>query len=1156
MNNKNINNILNHIISVKNGMNQKRGVCFLIGAGADITSGGILFRNLKISFLKENGCIIPSNVTDKILDQKFEEQVDKMTQNGRCETLDKIMKRNIAPSEGYSLLVLLAELGYIDAVITTNFDYLLEETQKMLNLNPFTIFTPSSAIPAEYYERCSKTGPIYLKMHGDLSTRLVTHLTQEEIQYKQYGEEFVKLFKHILKNDTLIVVGYGGYDRLITKNIEEAIDNDEVYWCNISEPEDDSDLVKFLNKKGMLYYVKTSFDNLFQKLSKSLLKDAKMKNTNPVFLPTMVQTKLDNQMVTFNERFEYSDKLITRKDVQENLENFLETYDNKCIAIIGEYKYGKSCAVCKAMQNMSDITFFPISYNEKYSILENIARVLGYETEVPFPILYSFFKWWNETKKQLVFVIDDYFNDNSFNKMSTDKVIDFFDFLYIAQEFKYIQFIICFQSSIYDRLKKENTFALFGNIISKQINIGGFSENEVVNLLYKNGITNTDEFIHQELLRIPYVWEIINNNQMHLSQNSDFFTYYIDAIYSISANQYNFTKHALCVMLRNIAYKQIFHESLDLNEKSDEYSFLIDNNIINSKSKFIYPELAMHFCKQYILNSSSWEMAVSEKIIPFLQRKDTLSEMQMNVYISILSDTDNIDKFDILLKNLNILITGHTPTKGLKKIIIKVLEKCLKYHQELFECYLKSIDINIYSFELQYYMFKVCAEFAPQNLMNWNKPSKNYKLPYAAFVLCDDRLYDSIKECSNTSPASEQLLELFKNEHGLIRLCHILTYFGWDNMNLDEYDSLKRFIIDKIFPTIQKNSASVDYTITNLIKYAYNVFFNAGEDFQEQYIRCINKSILDLVKKVLNKETLTISEYSELLNLNTDINNSWLFVISNIIVVQSMKNNTYETYNMLLHFFDEVQFEVKVEHLDFFLSSVFWSLYLAIPYDREKFIVIFEKIVKKYERILFLFPTTQRKSSLLKFSEEFDRVFEDGFNPIAFYFYTAPYKSRSTHIDWDNGKNDLRIYWDLSQSMSELGKYDEMLRIVHALGQMISIYPEEGYSALENLTNFDQPIIKKGIIRIFKENYMRYSKITKKELEKALYNFSPDDIEEIIYNSDFFLDNRTMEQLHWGRLFYNLEQMIKIDTSEAFLSNILQNHSCVAFLRSFLNSFF
>ena len=91
---------------------------------------------------------------------------------------------------------------------------------------------------------------------------------------------------------------------------------------------------------------------------------------------------------------------------------------------------------------------------------------------------------------------------------------------------------------------------------------------------------------------------------------------------------------------------------------------------------------------------------------------------------------------------------------------------------------------------------------------------------------------------------------------------------------------------------------------------------------------------------------------------------------------------------------------------------------------------------------------------------------------------------------------------------------------------------------------------------IFKENYLRYSKLTKKELEKSLYRFDADDIDEIIYNSDFLLENRTMEQLHWGRLFYNLEQMVKIDVSEAFLSNILQTHSCVAFLRNFIKSFF
>ena len=396
MNIKNINNILNHITSVKNGTDKKRGICFLIGAGADISSGGILFRELKIRFLKENGYIVPSNVSDKILDEQFEKQIDKMSQNGRCETLDKVMKRYKAPSEGYSLLVMLAELGYIDAVITTNFDYLLEQTQQSLNLSPFTIFTPGSAVPEEYYQRCSKTSPIYLKMHGDLSTRLVTHLTQNEIQNKQYGEKFIKLFKHIIHNDSLIIVGYGGYDSLITTIFKEINDINEVYWCNISEPNDDSDLVKLLEQKDLLYYVNTTFDNLFQELSKTLLKDAKMKNTSPVFLPTVVETKITNQLAAFNEKFEYRDKLIIRKDIQESLENFLATYDNKCIAIIGKYKYGKSCAVYTAMTTISDITFFPIMYNEKYNILENMAQVLGYDTEVPFPIMYSFLKWWNE----------------------------------------------------------------------------------------------------------------------------------------------------------------------------------------------------------------------------------------------------------------------------------------------------------------------------------------------------------------------------------------------------------------------------------------------------------------------------------------------------------------------------------------------------------------------------------------------------------------------------------------------------------------------------------------------------------------------------------------------------------------------------------------
>ena len=203
-----------------------------------------------------------------------------------------------------------------------------------------------------------------------------------------------------------------------------------------------------------------------------------------------------------------------------------------------------------------------------------------------------------------------------------------------------------------------------------------------------------------------------------------------------------------------------------------------------------------------------------------------------------------------------------------------------------------------------------------------------------------------------------------------------------------------------------------------------------------------------------------------------------------------------------------------------------------------------------------MLPATQRMASITKFSEEFDSIFEDGFNPLAFYFYTAPYRSlTSSAYMWESGKEDLAIYWNLAHHMSELGKFDDMLRIIHALGQMISIYPEEGYSALKNLTGFDQPIIKRGIIRIFKENYFRYSKITKKELQNPIYHFENDEIEKIVYNKDFLLENRTLEQLHWSRLFYNLGQIMSIDASEVFLSNFVTHTSCLAFVRDIIKGF-
>lgn len=1154
---KNINNIINHIKSIKNGRNPKNGICIIIGAGADLSSGGILFRELKLRFLHENGCIIPSNTTDKILDEKFEEIIDQISQESRCETLEAIMRSHRTPSEGYSLLVMLAEMGYIDAVITTNFDCLLEETQSLLHLTPFTIFTPGRAVPKEYYMRCTKNTPVYIKMHGDLSDRLVTHLTQSEIQMKQYGENFVNLIRYTITNNGLIIVGYGGYDSLITEIFKMEIDNiNEAYWCNISRPKEDSGLANLLQQHNKINFINTTFDNLFQGLSRSLLKDVQLKNTNPIFLPTVVQSKIDNQILLFEREINYKDKLVKRKKEHENLEKFLTTIDHKCLAVIGEYKYGKSCFIYKSLKIMNDIIYIPVLCKKQYSILESMAQAIGYYTDVPFPIMYSFLKWWEKEKRQLVFVIDGFFNLDYYDQKNKGQVIDFFNFLYIAREFENIQFILCFQNDVFHKLEIDETFTLFGNIISEKIYIGKFSDEEVRKLLEQNGANKETIFAleKQKILHIPYIWEILNKNNITLTKETDCFAQYIDAIYKIATNNFNFTKHALNVTLEKIAYNQIFGATLSIDIASQEYIFLQQKEIVDHNNIIIYYELAIYLCKQYILRSDSWENAVTDITESALQRGNALSDAQIDVYVSVLGDMLDIERFNFIFSALDKLIENSNLTICLKKMIIKILQQCIRTNKQLFKRYIESISIDIYSQIFQYYLFKVCVEFCPEELILWRDYSKDPKLLYEYFLFDNDKLYNLIKKTLNNN-IETTYTKYFNGKDNLLKLCYLLTYWGWDNTTDEEYEKLKKHFTEKLFPIIMPNNIDIDYSAELLKEYAYNIFFNAGEDFEEQYIQCRNTFIYDMIKVVLNKKTLSTEQYSKLLKVNTDINNSWIFIISNIIVVQAMKNQSAETYDMLSHFWDNIDFEVQPQHLDFYLSCTFWSLYLCTPNDRTKFVKIFEKIVEKYERILFMFPKTKRRSSILKFSQEFDITFEDGFNPIAFFFYTAPYKSITNQIDWDCGRTELKVYWDLAKYMSTLGKYDDILRIVHALGQMISIFPEEGYSALQNITEFDHPIIKKGLMRIFKENYLRYSEITKREMTKSIYHFNADDLDEIIYNSDFLLENRTMEQLHWGRLFYNMEQLFYIDISEAFLSIFLKSKSCLEFLRGFINLF-
>lgn len=86
-------------------------------------------------------------------------------------------------------------------------------------------------------------------------------------------QEFINLFKYIIKKNSVLIIGYGGYDSLITDLFKQEMGElSDVYWCNISEPDEKSDLVSALKASNKLKYVNISFDKLFQELAMTFLK--------------------------------------------------------------------------------------------------------------------------------------------------------------------------------------------------------------------------------------------------------------------------------------------------------------------------------------------------------------------------------------------------------------------------------------------------------------------------------------------------------------------------------------------------------------------------------------------------------------------------------------------------------------------------------------------------------------------------------------------------------------------------------------------------------------------------------------------------------------------------------------------------------------------
>ncbi|MEY8389963.1 NACHT domain-containing protein [Lachnospiraceae bacterium] len=249
-----------------NKNNHRKEITLFLGAGCslsssekNITTHGIIRDIVKKHSLPHE--IIPDNWHD--LYKKFVDNVwQGQGERDRIHLLEAYFK-DMKPSRGYQLIRFLLENDYINNIITTNFDLMLDEVFEGLSYH----------LQVGNKKHIVGNNPqfTFLKAHGDLVYGQLRFAPSE--LYTLPSDIADKI--NFLTNGIVIIVGYRAQDMGIIQALNESNDHC-AYWITYDKPMLYSDyetgpIIKWLLKRGseknLLYGNEYgNFDIIFEKI--------------------------------------------------------------------------------------------------------------------------------------------------------------------------------------------------------------------------------------------------------------------------------------------------------------------------------------------------------------------------------------------------------------------------------------------------------------------------------------------------------------------------------------------------------------------------------------------------------------------------------------------------------------------------------------------------------------------------------------------------------------------------------------------------------------------------------------------------------------------------------------------------------------------------
>jgi len=232
----------------------------VLGAGATLSSG-----------CRAMSAVVQAVVGHYDLKQFFE-IMDTLSETERYARLQAFFQEPY-PSPGYRRLAELTKAGYFDVILSTNFDFLLENAFTEVGLKAEDIEVLVNGRESEDYilKALERRRPRIklLKLHGDLKARNMAFTPKEIFEFSQKVERV--LAKYL--NGDVVIIGHEMRDDDINRCIRK--DGGAIWYVNLEEPAVESFIWRAMQVRPstVVSGEPAQFDNFCEMLYKELTGD-------------------------------------------------------------------------------------------------------------------------------------------------------------------------------------------------------------------------------------------------------------------------------------------------------------------------------------------------------------------------------------------------------------------------------------------------------------------------------------------------------------------------------------------------------------------------------------------------------------------------------------------------------------------------------------------------------------------------------------------------------------------------------------------------------------------------------------------------------------------------------------------------------------------